>query len=211
MARQQILGVCQYCQAKKSMAAMAGHIKECLPAHQGSGAKASAAVVLLRVTAPNIEPYWLDLAVKPNTQLKEVDRFLRKIWLECCGHMSQFQVPPRRKIPMATSVGDAFPRKGSSLGYEYDFGSTTELRITVLDRLVGSIRKPIELAARNEAPPWQCDTCGKPATEICAQCIYDEAGLCCPAHAKTHECGEEMLLPVVNSPRMGVCGYTGEV
>ena len=78
MARQQILGVCQYCQAKKSMAAMAGHIKECHPAHQGSGATALAAVVLLRVTAPSIEPYWLDLAVKPNTQLKEVDRFLKK-------------------------------------------------------------------------------------------------------------------------------------
>jgi hypothetical protein len=25
-----------------------------------------------------------------------------------------------------------------------------------------------------------------------------------------HECGEEMALPVVNSPRMGVCGYAGE-
>jgi hypothetical protein len=23
-------------------------------------------------------------------------------------------------------------------------------------------------------------------------------------------CGEEMALPVVNSPRMGVCGYAGE-
>ena len=110
--------------------------------------------------------------------------------------MSQFQVPPRRKVPMATSVDDAFPRKGSSLGYEYDFGSTTELRLTVLDRLVASLHKPIELAARNEVPPWQCDICGNPATEICAQCIYDEAGLCCPAHAKTHECGEDMLLPV---------------
>jgi hypothetical protein len=25
-----------------------------------------------------------------------------------------------------------------------------------------------------------------------------------------HECGDEMSLPVVNSPRMGVCGYCGE-
>jgi hypothetical protein len=24
-----------------------------------------------------------------------------------------------------------------------------------------------------------------------------------------HECGEEMLLPVVNSPRVAMCGYTG--
>lgn len=26
---------------------------------------------------------------------------------------------------------------------------------------------------------------------------------------KTHECGEDMLLPVVNSPRVGMCDYTG--
>jgi hypothetical protein len=33
----------------------------------------------------------------------------------------------------------------------------------------------------------------------------------CGAHAESeeHECGEEALLPVVNSPRMGMCGYTG--
>jgi hypothetical protein len=27
---------------------------------------------------------------------------------------------------------------------------------------------------------------------------------------KDHECGEEMLLPMANSPRAGVCGYTGQ-
>jgi hypothetical protein len=26
----------------------------------------------------------------------------------------------------------------------------------------------------------------------------------------THKCGEDMMLPVVNSPRVGMCGYTGE-
>ena len=26
---------------------------------------------------------------------------------------------------------------------------------------------------------------------------------------RNHDCGEEAILPVVNSPRMGVCGYTG--
>jgi hypothetical protein len=34
----------------------------------------------------------------------------------------------------------------------------------------------------------------------------------CSDHARDHACGEEeSLMPVVNSPRMGVCGYTGEV
>ena len=34
-------------------------------------------------------------------------------------------------------------------------------------------------------------------------------GLLCEDCAKTHEGGEDMLLDVCNSPRMGVCGYTG--
>ena len=43
----------------------------------------------------------------------------------------------------------------------------------------------------------------------CAQCIYEGGGWLCEACAKSHECGEEMLLPVVNSPRVGTWGYTG--
>ncbi len=31
----------------------------------------------------------------------------------------------------------------------------------------------------------------------------------CDEHAEEHACEEESLLPVVNSPRMGVCGYCG--
>ena len=31
----------------------------------------------------------------------------------------------------------------------------------------------------------------------------------CDACAKEHACGEELLQPVVNSPRAGVCGYPG--
>ena len=45
---------------------------------------------------------------------------------------------------------------------------------------------------------------------ICAQCIYEDKGCLCDACARSHECGEEMLLPLVNSPRAGVCGYTGQ-
>jgi hypothetical protein len=33
----------------------------------------------------------------------------------------------------------------------------------------------------------------------------------CARHAAEHTCAdEESFLPVVNSPRMGACGYTGE-
>jgi hypothetical protein len=40
---------------------------------------------------------------------------------------------------------------------------------------------------------------------------HDAAGspFACAAHESTHPCEDEAFLPVVNSPRMGVCGYAG--
>ena len=52
--------------------------------------------------------------------------------------------------------------------------------------------------------------CAEPAVQLCAECDADEGvAFLCNACAAQHECGEEMLRPVVNSPRMGVCGYSG--
>ena len=63
--------------------------------------------------------------------------------------------------------------------------------------------------ARNDPPPIVCEVCGKPAVQVCSQCIYSGEGWVCDEHAADHPYGEEMMLPVVNSPRVGMCGYTG--
>ena len=97
---------------------------------------------------------------------------------------------------------------GVTLDYEYDFGSTTQLSLRVLDEYSFSLPQlKIRLLARNEPPDIPCAQCGKPATQVCVEC---EGGtpMCDRCTAK-HECGEEMLLPILNSPRAGVCGYCG--
>ncbi len=86
----------------------------------------------------------------------------------------------------------------------------SSLRLKVLAERAGAQqKKAVELLAHNVLPEIPCDVCGKPATQICSQCIYEEGGQLCEACAEQHECGEEMLLPVINSPRMGMCGYDG--
>lgn len=65
------------------------------------------------------------------------------------------------------------------------------------------------MLARNHPHEIECSYCGKPATHVCRECIYDDGGWLCDDCTEKHECGEEMLLPVVNSPRVGVCAYTG--
>jgi hypothetical protein len=101
-------------------------------------------------------------------------------------------------------------RPGLRFTHEYDFGTTTELALRVLSEREGKpINRPVQILARNEPPPINCDKCGKPATQICTQCIYDDKGWLCDDCASHHKRHEEMLLPVVNSPRVGTCGYTG--
>ena len=34
------------------------------------------------------QPHWLELGVRCDTTLNELDKFLRALWLECCGHLS---------------------------------------------------------------------------------------------------------------------------
>jgi hypothetical protein len=100
---------------------------------------------------------------------------------------------------------------GQTCSYEYDFGSTTELTLKVIsERGVPAKKKEIEILARNTLSFIPCDVCGKPATSTCVQCIYEDEGYLCESCARDHECDEEMLLPIVNSPRAGVCGYTGQ-
>ena len=189
---------------------MFGHLQDCLPVQVSAGSSGGPeALLLLRAEARGLPAFWLDVAVKREGKLKDVDRFLRRIWLECCGHMSEFSTGTHRKVSMNTKVSEALG-SGDRLGYVYDFGSSTELVVRLLGGVTAFSKGAVRLVARNEPRTWPCDACGKAATVVCAQCLYEGKGFCCAAHVSSHDCGEDMLLPVVNSPRMGVCGYTGE-
>lgn len=101
--------------------------------------------------------------------------------------------------------------EGVTAEYVYDFGSSTELLIKFMGRREGKFKGFVpKIMARNLPQDIKCCVCGAPATELCVYCIYDDKGEFCDQHAAEHKCGPEALLPVVNSPRMGVCGYTGE-
>jgi hypothetical protein len=162
--------------------------------------------------------YWMHVALPITATLAKLDAFLRETWLECCGHLSSFEIAGERYASDPT-MGEAGMKRplqnvvgvGLSFSYEYDFGSTTELTLKVAGmRADGTPKGAAQLLARNEPPAILCDSCGvEHATEICAQCAWNEAGWLCPGCADTHSCGEETRLPVTNSPRVGVCAYCG--
>ena len=118
-------------------------------------------------------------------------------------------------IPMGRTTQEVF-HKGQKIQYRYDFGSTTELLLEVLDVYPCKAQTPLVLLSRNEPLEFPCESCGKKrATQICTGCEWNMAEAyfcpnCMDQHAKTCEAYQDYgSMPLANSPRAGVCGYTG--
>lgn len=163
--------------------------------------------------------YWLHVSVPISLPLNKLDKFLRETWLECCGHMSAFEIEGTRYASSAYGSGERSMKAplgevaavGTKFFHEYDFGSTTELALNVVGlREEAGLKNGVRLLARNAPPEVLCRLCGeRPATAICTECAWQGGGELCEECAEDHECGDEMCLPLVNSPRAGVCGYAG--
>jgi hypothetical protein len=229
-------GICELCDVELTRQGARSHLRKCAPAHDVANT-AEQRLVHLRVATPRPSAYWLDVEVKTEAKLEALDAFLRRIWLECCGHLSTFRIGAveyfsrgyefdwqpfgggvfgrRQQVErkMSVRLAEALPAEGESFGYEYDFGSTTGLKLTVIDQRTGRLgRSAVRLLARNIPPSWPCGVCGKPAAYVCPYCGDTvENPFVCAKHRRQHQCdGDQSFLPVVNSPRMGVCGYTAD-
>lgn len=229
-------GKCNLCGNVFSKRGMTRHLVTCRSSHalaklEGRGKLRTTRLFHIALEGRYRPDYWLHLEAPADVTLRGLDQFLRDIWLECCGHLSAFTIANTRyeldtggvdaMWPMffgpagpPKSMGaplDSVLRPKLKFYHEYDFGTTTELSGQVVTAYEGQARgKTIQVLARNDPPPWTCVECGRPATLVCSSCIYSGEGWLCDDCAVEHECGEEMCLPVVNSPRVGMCGYTGE-
>ncbi len=140
-------GICALCGHRAAKAAMARHSAVCVPAHDVAQA-APARLFRLRIEAPEAPRYWLDVEIKADARLRVLDEFLRDAWLECCGHMSAFtiggvryEIAPTADLTFDYLGGPQSRSMNARLGdaaspelvfhYEYDFGSTTALRLKV--------------------------------------------------------------------------------
>lgn len=219
-------GECRLCCKPYSKSGMTRHIQACLKKREASEVKSqkptSADFYHIRVQGYGLPGcwYWMHLQVRTDATLRDLDHFLRDTWLECCGHLSAFTINGKEYVsnPMKGGTkGMKTPLRrvispGAEFIHEYDFGTTTVLELTTVSRYEAGLEEgggPIQILARNSPPKIHCSICGKEATQLCVDCIYEEKGWLCEECASSHDCGEEMLLPVVNSPRVGQCGYCG--
>jgi len=147
-------------------------------------------------------PYWLLFSAPKTSTLDEVDRLLRRVWCECCGHMSGFFMGQYDEIDIDRKLS-SFGIK-STFRYDYDFGSTTSLKLTIVDE-VKSDKKGVQLLGRNKMPEHKCTFCDDEADYIDS---YSDDFACEKCHKKEED-DDSYWRRTANSPRMGVCGYEG--
>ena len=205
-------GKCLYCGQTFSQQDISKHIATHLAVVEKEQKTPGASAWHIKVEAAEM---FLHLLVSGNATFKTLDKYLRDIWVECCGHMSAFQ-HKNMKISMSNKLDDVCaPRL--KFGYEYDFGTTTYLDVIVMKRYAVDAPKNIILISRNEPLKLMCTLCKKkPAVNICSACMWDSYSYFCESCSEKHakECedfGDYGNMPIVNSPRMGVCGYEGGV
>ena len=225
-------GFCKYCGKEYTRAGIAKHLQMCKKRVVlcEKATEAEKYFELLLYGAYN-KDYWLIIQIKETATLDDLDRFIRDIWVECCGHLSAFEIDG---VSYERESDDDFgwgePAKSTShklkqvittgmiFNYEYDFGSTTEIMVKVLNHYSAKKQnEKVMILSRNNPPQFACSICGnQKATWINTFHIYDEDSFWCEECVNKLEAGEleayendVFFLPITNSPRMGVCGYEG--
>src|SRR6266700_1128140 len=292
-------GVCNFCNGEFDKAKMTQHLKHCkqraavIAVSIGDGTKQKQKLFHILAEGRYNPQYWMHLEIPASQPLFTLDGFFRDIWVECCDHLSGFEIggtsyadepgdfsfeiigaevqeekdeeekeedevvedeeeyedlspeelgeeigkfldeePPENIEEQRSlyferttltflldmvedrSLGVSLEKVlkvGQKFTYEYDFGSTTELKLRVLSERDGVVQEeddPVTILARNVPPVILCKVCGKPATKVVGGYFNVEENAYCNKCARRSE-ESDMMLPVVNSPRVGVCGYTG--
>lgn len=219
-------GVCGFCGRESTKGGLTRHLASCgarkdaiQAADAGSGRAES--LIHLRVQDDSRSEFWLDLEIRGSAPLRELDRYLKAIWLNCCGHLSMFTKGgwgEGDELPKSARIDRAL-RPGSELVHIYDFGESSETLIKSVSAREGKPTgdRPIALMSRNLPPEYDCAECDRPAVRACAGCCMFgniAYGVFCDPHAEAHTCdymefGDDEPTPLPNSPRVGMCAYDG--
>jgi hypothetical protein len=141
MSKHQSMGKCNLCGEIAGQASMTRHLGACCrPEASGlllaSEKRPPAPSFHLAIEGRDAKAYWMHVAVPVTAPLSTLDDFLRHTWLECCGHLSAFEIGGKRyasdeEMSMRTRFSQVLEVRMKFL-YKYDYGSTTALVLKVV-------------------------------------------------------------------------------
>lgn len=135
-------GICQLCKERTSKSGMIKHLAVCAPKYD-SRSGAPYELFQFRVEGKGAAMFWIDVEVRGESPIRRLDDLLRRVWLECCGHMSAFEINgcrysvvidnefgvDRNERSMSAKMSQVLISPGQRFSYEYDFGSATQLAL----------------------------------------------------------------------------------
>lgn len=232
-------GFCKYCGKEYTKGGMLRHLDTCKKREESfkeENKRSKQGYFQISISDKYDKDYWIIIEINEKATLRELDSFIRDIWVECCGHLSSFivgninyDIIPNDEFcsdddflasifgrtqvkSMDYKLKDAL-EVGQKFKYEYDYGSTTELTLKVDRHRVGGkkLDNDVEILSRNNPPQFICQNCRKnKAKWITPEGIsFDNNIFWCDECLENGEDIPEYVLPICNSPRMGVCAYEG--
>lgn len=100
--------------------------------------------------------FWLNIEVKESATLKDLNFFLERNWIECCGHISQVTV--QGQIYDGTISLNKILNQDSEIVYHY--GENTIITGKVSSVRKGSVDKKVNLLSRKFiAEDERCPSC----------------------------------------------------
>ena len=92
-------GNCELCGKSYRKSGMTRHLQSCVAKIGLLGKSDGRPVKSVHIfVEDDYRPeYWMHLAMPASAALKELDQYLRDVWLECCGHLSSFNIGRARQ------------------------------------------------------------------------------------------------------------------
>ena len=97
MSRSQSRGNCVFCGREFAKGGMSRHLQTCSNRQEAQteadhSKRRRQSLYHLQVQDAWSGDFWLHLEMRGEATLQELDDYLRAIWLECCGHLSAFEI-----------------------------------------------------------------------------------------------------------------------
>ncbi|WP_297632333.1 SEC-C metal-binding domain-containing protein [uncultured Clostridium sp.] len=156
-------GKCYFCGKDVTNRTAKRHAKTCSVFQEKNeeGIKLSKSLkerFIIKINDKETKKFTLYIVMDSYLKLRELDNFIRDIWVECCNHLSLFKINGERYFSN-TEINDGENQEyrleeifdiGDKFDYEYDFGTTTYLEGEIIDKIKSGDNAPqIEIIIRN--------------------------------------------------------------